>query len=53
MFLGREIRDRVDRLHTEDVEDLHYQTVGAKIWATEHATRDAEVARLACGGHGG
>lgn len=52
ILLGREIRARIDNVVNESVEDLHYQTVGAKIWASEHAVRDAEVARLSCGGHG-
>ncbi|KAJ9608525.1 hypothetical protein H2200_007513 [Cladophialophora chaetospira] len=52
MLLGREIRARVDNIEKESLEDLHLQTCGAKIWATEHGARDVEVARLSCGGHG-
>lgn len=52
MLLGQEIKARVDNVVNENVEDLHLQTVGAKIWASEHGVRDVEVARLSCGGHG-
>jgi hypothetical protein len=27
-------------------------TVGGKVYASEHAARDVEIARLLCGGHG-
>ncbi|KIW96393.1 uncharacterized protein Z519_03462 [Cladophialophora bantiana CBS 173.52] len=52
MLLGREMRARIDNIVNESIEDLHLQTVGAKIWASEHGVRDVEVARLSCGGHG-
>ncbi|OAL26512.1 hypothetical protein AYO20_10081 [Fonsecaea nubica] len=52
MLLGREMRARIDNIVNESLEDLHLQTVGAKIWASEHGVRDVEVARLTCGGHG-
>ncbi|KAF9889040.1 hypothetical protein FE257_008017 [Aspergillus nanangensis] len=52
ILVGREIRDRVDDLQNNQLEDLHLQTVGLKIWGTEHGVRDVEVARLSCGGHG-
>ena len=52
ILLGRELRARIDNIVSESIEDLHYQTVGAKIWASEHGVRDVEVARLSCGGHG-
>jgi acyl-CoA oxidase len=52
MLLGRGIKAQVDDVRSANVEDLHLQTVGAKIWATEHGVRDVEVARLSCGGHG-
>ncbi|KIW25048.1 uncharacterized protein PV07_10721 [Cladophialophora immunda] len=52
MLLGREMRARIDNIVNESLEDLHLQTVGAKIWASEHGVRDVEVARLSCGGHG-
>ena len=52
MLLGREMRARIDNIANENLEDLHLQTVGAKIWASEHGVRDTEVARLSCGGHG-
>ncbi|KAL3462504.1 acyl-CoA dehydrogenase/oxidase [Aspergillus heterothallicus] len=52
VLVGRDVKERVDRLQSTDLEDLHLQTVGLKIWATEHGVRDVEVARLSCGGHG-
>ncbi len=52
MLLGREMRAHIDDIANQNLEDLHLQTVGAKIWATEHGVRDIEVARLSCGGHG-
>lgn len=42
-------------LKTGDVsqlEDLHLQTVGAKVYATEICARGTETSRIACGGHG-
>ncbi|EXJ63786.1 hypothetical protein A1O7_00121 [Cladophialophora yegresii CBS 114405] len=52
MLLGREMRARIDNIVNESLEDLHLQTVGAKIWVSVHGVRDIEVARLSCGGHG-
>lgn len=52
MLVGRQIRDQVEHLRDNNLEDLHLQTVGVKVWATERGVRDVEVARLSCGGHG-
>lgn len=52
MLVGRQIRNQVQRPQDSHLEDLHLQTVGLKIWVTEHGVRDVEVARLTCGGHG-
>ena len=49
---GREIAAQVAQNLSTNLEDLHLQTVGGKVYASEHAARDTEVARLACGGHG-
>ena len=37
---------------TTQLEDLHVQTVGAKVYATEITARGVETCRIACGGHG-
>ncbi|KAI1940088.1 hypothetical protein LOZ66_002523 [Ophidiomyces ophidiicola] len=34
------------------LEDLHIQTVGAKVYSTEITARGVETCRVACGGHG-
>lgn len=52
VLVGREIKEQVEDLRVDKLENLHLQTVGLKIWATEHGVRDIEVARLSCGGHG-
>ncbi|KAL4892054.1 hypothetical protein BDV59DRAFT_57060 [Aspergillus ambiguus] len=52
VLVGREIKEQVEDLRNDKLENLHLQTVGLKIWATEHGVRDVEVARLSCGGHG-
>lgn len=52
MLVGRGLSDQVENLRQHNLEDLHLQTVGVKVWATEHGVRDVEVARLSCGGHG-
>ncbi|GES66337.1 hypothetical protein ATEIFO6365_0013030500 [Aspergillus terreus] len=52
VLVGREIKEQVENLRVDRLENLHLQTVGLKIWATEHGVRDVEVARLSCGGHG-
>jgi hypothetical protein len=52
MLFGREVKHQIDNLQDSDPENLHLQTVGGKIWVTEHGVRDVEVARLSCGGQG-
>lgn len=37
---------------TSQLEDLHLQTVGAKVYATEITGKGVETCRIACGGHG-
>ncbi|KEF52474.1 uncharacterized protein A1O9_11316 [Exophiala aquamarina CBS 119918] len=37
---------------TSELEDLHLQTVSAKTYSTEVASRGVETCRIACGGHG-
>ncbi|KPI42462.1 Peroxisomal acyl-coenzyme A oxidase 1 [Cyphellophora attinorum] len=37
---------------TSGLEDLHLQTVGAKVYSTEITGRGVETCRIACGGHG-
>jgi acyl-CoA oxidase len=37
---------------TGALEDLHLQTVAAKVYSTEIASRGVETCRIACGGHG-
>ena len=37
---------------TTGLEDLHLQTVGAKVYSTELTGRGVETCRIACGGHG-
>ncbi|EEP81962.1 predicted protein [Uncinocarpus reesii 1704] len=34
------------------LEDLHLQTVGAKVYSTDLTARGVETCRIACGGHG-
>lgn len=60
MLVGRNIKRAFDE-YSEDVmrtrntsrlEDLHLQTVGAKVYSTEIASRGVETCRIACGGHG-
>lgn len=54
MLNGREIAEVIEnqgRL-ANDLEDLHLQTVGGKVYASEHAVRAIDQARLVCGGHG-
>lgn len=44
-----------DNLRTGDttqLEDLHLQTVGAKVYSTEITGHGVETCRIACGGHG-
>lgn len=52
MLVGRGLSEQVENIRHHSLEDLHLQTVGVKVWATEHGVRDVEVARLSCGGHG-
>lgn len=37
---------------TSGLEDLHLQTVGAKVYATHITVNGIETCRIACGGHG-
>lgn len=37
---------------TTQLEDLHLQTVGAKVYSTEITSHGVETCRIACGGHG-
>lgn len=37
---------------TSQLEDLHLQTVGAKVYSTEITGYGIEACRVACGGHG-
>ena len=37
---------------TSGLEDLHLQTVGAKVYSTEITGKGVETCRIACGGHG-
>ena len=37
---------------TSELEDLHLQTVSAKVYSTELASKGVETCRIACGGHG-
>ncbi|KAK5952764.1 hypothetical protein OHC33_006357 [Knufia fluminis] len=37
---------------TSQLEDLHLQTVGAKVYSTEITGKGVETCRIACGGHG-
>lgn len=37
---------------TSGLEDLHLQTVGAKVYSTEITGRGVETCRIVCGGHG-
>jgi acyl-CoA oxidase len=37
---------------TSRLEDLHLQTVGAKVYSTEITGKGVETSRIACGGHG-
>ncbi|PGH18677.1 hypothetical protein AJ80_04425 [Polytolypa hystricis UAMH7299] len=37
---------------TSQLEDLHLQTVGAKVYSTHITSQGVETCRIACGGHG-
>lgn len=54
MLIGRDISGIVGNQAklANDLEDLHLQTVGGKVYASEHAVRAIDLARLVCGGHG-
>ncbi len=60
VLVGRRIKDAYDKytnnlLNTGDtsrLEDLHIQTVGAKVYSTEITSRGIETCRIMCGGHG-
>lgn len=52
MLCGRDIQTRVFQNLATDLDNLHIETVGAKVYASEHAAKGAELARLICGGHG-
>ena len=52
MLNGRDIQDRVFKNLGSEMENLHLETVGGKVFASEHAARGSELARLVCGGHG-
>lgn len=38
--------------NTGELEDLHLQTVSAKVYSTEIASKGVETCRISCGGHG-
>lgn len=38
--------------NTRELEDLHLQTVSAKVYSTELSSKGVETCRIACGGHG-
>ena len=38
--------------NTSQLEDMHLQTVGAKVYSTEITGHGVETCRIACGGHG-
>lgn len=52
MIVGRAVRQEIEQLDGVELENIHLQTVGMKIWTTERGVRDVEIARLSCGGHG-
>jgi acyl-CoA oxidase len=52
MLNGREVDRKTSGSLPSNMESLHLETVGAKLYASEHASRGIEVARLVCGGHG-
>jgi acyl-CoA oxidase len=52
MLNGREVDRKVSANLSSNMESLHLETVGAKVYASEHAARGIELARLICGGHG-
>ena len=60
MLVGQNIKRAFDEYseevirtgNTSRLEDLHLQTVGAKVYSTNIASRGVETCRIACGGHG-
>src|ERR1700709_835814 len=58
ILVGRTIKNAYDRYsedvlktgNTSQLEDLHLQTVGAKVYSTEITARGIEECRIACGG---
>ncbi|KAK2743235.1 hypothetical protein FQN57_004924 [Myotisia sp. PD_48] len=59
-LVGQNIKRAYDRYAKEvlktgdhsELENLHLQTVGAKVYATEITAQGVETCRIACGGHG-
>ncbi|PGH20094.1 hypothetical protein AJ80_03662 [Polytolypa hystricis UAMH7299] len=49
---GRQITAAIEERLGTNMEDMHIMSVGGKVYASEHAARDVEIARLLCGGHG-
>ncbi|KAF2095533.1 acyl-CoA oxidase [Rhizodiscina lignyota] len=60
VIVGQHVKRKFDQyteamVKTGDIsglEDIHLQTVGAKVYATHIAAHGIEVCRVACGGHG-
>ncbi|KAJ3529548.1 hypothetical protein NM208_g9704 [Fusarium decemcellulare] len=60
VLVGRHVRQEYDAYSrallqtgdTSQLQDLHLQTVGAKVYATEIAGHGVETCRILCGGHG-
>ncbi|KMP01882.1 acyl-coenzyme A oxidase 1 [Coccidioides immitis RMSCC 2394] len=60
VLVGQNIKQAFDEysklvINTGDfsqLEDLHLQTVGAKVYSTDITARGVETCRIACGGHG-
>lgn len=60
VIVGQHIKRRYDEYtqnmlktgETTELEDMHLQTVGAKVYATHITATGIEECRIACGGHG-
>ncbi|KAL6248640.1 hypothetical protein RBB50_004895 [Rhinocladiella similis] len=60
VVVGQNIKRAYDRYteeylktnDTSELEDLHLQTVGAKVYSTEITGHGVETCRISCGGHG-
>lgn len=60
VLVGQHIKSRYDEYtqkmlqtgDTAELEDLHLQTVGAKVYSTHLTATGIEECRIACGGHG-